>query len=72
VSGLIRTAIQPPRCPKCLSRLLFERIVTGPSGFDLHTFGCATCDHVHKVIVASDPLKSKSFRQILDQPRSGE
>jgi hypothetical protein len=45
--------------------MLFARIVVGSAGFDLHTFECATCDHVHKVIVAIDPLKSKPFRLIL-------
>jgi hypothetical protein len=45
--------------------MLFARIVTGSSGFDLHSFECDTCDHVHKVIVATDPFKSKPFRHIL-------
>jgi hypothetical protein len=65
-------AVEPPRCPKCLSRMSFARIVSGSSGFDLHTFECATCAHVHKVIVATDPSKPKSFRQILGEPRSLE
>jgi hypothetical protein len=45
--------------------MLFARIVTGSSGFDLHSFECDTCDHVHKVIVATDPFKSEPFRHIL-------
>jgi hypothetical protein len=70
VSGSAPAAIEHPRCPKCLSRMLFVRIATGSSGFDLHTFECATCDHVHKVIVATAPLKPKPFRRILREPRS--
>ena len=34
-------------------RMLFARIVIGSAGFDLHTFECASCDHVHKVIERS-------------------
>ena len=65
VSGLVSATMQHPRCPRCHSRMPFVRIVTGSSGFDLHTFECATCDQVHKMIVATDPFKSKSFRHIL-------
>jgi hypothetical protein len=70
VSGFTPAAIELPRCPKCLSRMLFVRIVTGSSGYDLHTFECATCDHIHKVIAATDRLKPKPFRQILGEPRA--
>src|SRR5258708_9585134 len=57
-------------CPTCLSRMLFVRIVAGSSGFELHTFECPTCDHVHKVIVATGPLEPKPFRHILRESQS--
>jgi hypothetical protein len=33
-------------------------IAPGPKGFELRTFDCSNCDHVEKVIIASDPMKS--------------
>jgi hypothetical protein len=34
------------------------RISPGPTGFELRTFDCARCDHVEKIVIASDPTKS--------------
>lgn len=34
--------------------MILARITQGPSGFDIHTFDCATCDHAHIVTVATD------------------
>jgi hypothetical protein len=34
------------------------KIAPGPKGFELRTFDCSNCDHVEKVIIASDPMKS--------------
>jgi hypothetical protein len=51
-------AIQRLRCPKCQVRMKLSNIAPGPKGFELRTFDCSNCDHVEKVIIASDPIKS--------------
>jgi hypothetical protein len=51
-------AIRELRCPKCRTRMMLARISPGPTGFELRTFGCAKCNHVEKIAIASDPVKS--------------
>jgi hypothetical protein len=51
-------AIQRLRCPKCHTRMALARISPGPTGFELRTFDCSRCDHVEKIAIASDPMKS--------------
>ena len=51
-------AIARPHCPKCDATMTLVRIARGPSGFDIRTFDCATCDHAQIVTVATDPTKS--------------
>jgi hypothetical protein len=51
-------AIQRLRCPKCQTRMTLARILPGPTGFELRTFDCSSCDHVEKIAIASDPTKS--------------
>ncbi len=51
-------AIQRIRCPKCKTRMRLARISPGPTGFELRTFDCSKCDHVEKVVIALDPMKS--------------
>jgi hypothetical protein len=51
-------AIQRLRCPKCRTRMVFARISPGPTGFELRTFDCPKCDHIEKIAIASDPMKS--------------
>jgi hypothetical protein len=51
-------AIQQLRCPKCRTRTMLGHISPGPTGFELRTFDCAKCDHVEKIVIASDPTKS--------------
>jgi hypothetical protein len=51
-------AIHRLHCPKCRMRLTLAHISPGPTGFELRTFGCAKCDYVEKIAVASDPTKS--------------
>jgi len=55
-------ALPPARCDgeaSPLSQLPFSNAVRedcpDPPDFDLHTFKCAMCDRVHKVIAAADP-----------------
>jgi hypothetical protein len=39
---------------------MLTRISFGVSGFDLRTFECSVCDHVHQKLVALvDPMKSE-------------
>ena len=48
-----------PQCPYCQITMMLARITPGPSGFDIRTFECPTCDHVHQVVGGSvDPMKS--------------
>jgi hypothetical protein len=51
-------AIQRLHCPKCHARMMLARISPGPTGFELRTFACSKCDHVEKIVIASDPMKS--------------
>jgi hypothetical protein len=51
-------AIQRLHCPKCHSRMMLARISPGPSGFELRAFDCPRCDHVEKIAIALDPMKS--------------
>jgi acetone carboxylase gamma subunit len=48
--------IERPRCPKCHGRTVLTRIEPDPDGYDLRTFKCSECEHVHKVL-AEDPMK---------------
>ncbi|WP_245301982.1 hypothetical protein [Bradyrhizobium sp. LTSP885] len=48
-----------PPCAKCETRMMLARITPGPSGFDIRTFECPACDHVHQMTVGLvDPMKS--------------
>jgi hypothetical protein len=39
---------------------MLARITPGFSGFDIRTFECPACDHVHqRVIALVDPMKSR-------------
>jgi len=41
--------------------MLLAYIKTSSWGLDMRTFECATCDHVHKVFVANDPMRSDAL-----------
>jgi hypothetical protein len=48
-----------PRCPKRKATTVLGRITPCPSGFDIRTFECPACDHVHqRVVELVDPMKS--------------
>jgi hypothetical protein len=38
--------------------MLLTRLAPGPSGFDVRTFECVGCYHIHIVTVEADPMKS--------------
>jgi hypothetical protein len=37
------------------------RSAPGPSGFDIRTFHCAGCGHVHTATVSTDPMNSDAM-----------
>lgn len=41
------------------------RIGAGPKGFDQRTFECGKCEHVHKEVVATDPMESSKARWLV-------
>jgi catechol 2,3-dioxygenase-like lactoylglutathione lyase family enzyme len=65
-------AIQRLRCPKCQARMTLARILPGPSGFELRTFDCSSCDHVEKIAIASDPTKSGDVGWLVGEFESGK
>jgi len=54
------TTIERPRCSHCQTRMMLERIASGPIGFEHRLFECPKCDHVEISVIASDPFKSKA------------
>jgi hypothetical protein len=54
------TAIERPRCSRCQTRMMLERVSPGPIGFEHRLFECAKCDHVEISVIASDPFKSNA------------
>jgi hypothetical protein len=54
------SAIERPRCPRCQTRMILERVSRGPIGFEHRLFECPKCDQVEIGVFASDPFKSKA------------
>jgi hypothetical protein len=49
-----------PSCPKCKTKTMLAQTTPGPFGFDIRTFKCPACDHVHQRVVGRvDPMKSR-------------
>jgi hypothetical protein len=61
-SGPSLTSIERPHCPKCDARMSLARIAPGPAGFDVRTFECAGCLHVHILTVETDPMEFDAVR----------
>jgi hypothetical protein len=40
--------------------MMLERTSAGPTGFEHRLFECPKCNHVEKVVVATDPLNSEA------------
>jgi hypothetical protein len=40
--------------------MMLARIMPARIGFDLHTFECPKCDHVHEMMVETDAFGSSS------------
>jgi hypothetical protein len=54
------TDIERLRCSRCQTRMMLERVSSGPIGFEQRLFECPKCDHVQIKIIASDPIKSNA------------
>ena len=52
--------IKRPLCPACQTRTVLARVTPGPIGFDIWTFECPACEHVHQTVadLLFDPMKS--------------
>jgi predicted Zn finger-like uncharacterized protein len=62
-------AIERPRCPHCQTRMMLERISSGPIGFEQRLFECSKCDHVEINVTASDPFKSSAAGWLVGELR---
>jgi hypothetical protein len=48
-----------PSCPTCASKTMLARVAHGFSGFDIRTFECPVCDHIHQIVIdLADPMES--------------
>jgi hypothetical protein len=48
-----------PRCLTCQTRTMLGRVTPGSLGWDIRTFECRACDHIHQTVVElTDPMKS--------------
>jgi hypothetical protein len=56
----INARIYHPACPKCRAHTMLARIMPAGVGFNLRTFECPKCDHVHEVLVETDAF-GRSF-----------
>jgi hypothetical protein len=51
-------AAERPRCPKCQSRMVVQRITRARSGFEHWTLRCTRCSHIHEAQVPTDPMST--------------
>jgi DNA polymerase III alpha subunit (gram-positive type) len=54
----VNVQIQRPVCPKCHIHMMLTRIMPARVGYDMRTFECPQCDHVHEIMVANDAFGS--------------
>jgi hypothetical protein len=52
------SAFERPRCARCQTKMLLERVSGGPVGFEHRLFECPRCDHVETRVIAADPFDS--------------
>jgi hypothetical protein len=64
------TAIERPRCSRCQTRMMLERVSAGPTGFEHRLFECPRCDQVELSVIASDPLKSNAVGWLAGELRA--
>jgi hypothetical protein len=52
-------------CPKCDGTMKLARLVRTPSGVDIRTFECSSCDHAQIVTVGPDlPTETRDLNDI--------
>jgi DNA polymerase III alpha subunit (gram-positive type) len=56
----INAHIHRPACPKCHAYMTLARIMPARMGFDLRTFECPKCEHVHELMVETDAFGMSS------------
>jgi hypothetical protein len=64
------TAIERPRCSRCQTRMMLERVSPGPIGFEHRLFECSRCDRMEISVIASDPFKSKAVGWLAGELRT--
>ena len=48
---------KPPLCPQCQTTTMQARSTRSPAGFDIRTFKCPACDHIHQTVTElADPM----------------
>ena len=52
-----RIAIQSHPCPKCLGPMILTHIKPAQIGYESRTFQGINCDHVDKVVTATESMK---------------
>ena len=57
-SGPSLRSIQRPHCPSCDRRMILARIAPGASAFDIRTFECVRCRHIHTATAETDQMQS--------------
>jgi hypothetical protein len=65
----VLSAIERPRCSRCQTRMMLERISSGPIGFEQRLFECPKCDHVEINVTASDPIESRAAGWLVGELR---
>ena len=64
------TSIERPRCSRCQTRMMLERVSAGPIGFEHRLFECPKCDHVEINVIASDPMTRTAAGWLADELRA--
>jgi hypothetical protein len=64
------TAIERLRCSRCQTRMMLERVSSGPIGFEHRLFECPKCDHVEISVISSDPFNSSAAGWSTGEPRA--
>jgi hypothetical protein len=52
-----RIAVQPRVCPKCLGPMVLTHVKPVGIGFEYRTFQGVNCDHIHKIVTATESMK---------------
>ena len=51
---IVNLHIHRPTCSKCRAHMALARIMPARMGFDIRTFECSKCDHLHEVMVETN------------------